>query len=129
MGASRFAATSFDNTTVMSVALSGNLTFNIFVILVLSILVLGLLSTILRAFWLDHSVRRRIWLCVLDAASVVVALLKVVRETCTLSILMLLLQSSVILITLTRDSRQLLLRLRDTCSSLQPWLTMLILTG
>ena len=125
VSASRFAATSFDDTTVMSIALSTNLALNIFVILVLSVLVL---ATVLRSFWLNHSVRRSIWLCVLDAACVAIALLEVIRESCPLSILMLLLQSCVVLIALAWNSGQLLLRLRDARASLETWLPMLVLS-
>lgn len=125
VSASRFAATCFDHTAVMSIALSTNLALNIFVILVLSVLVL---ATVLRSFWLNHSVRRSIWLCVLDATSVTIALLEVIRESCPLSILMLLLQSCVVLIALTWDAGQLLLRLRDSRASLETWLPMLVLS-
>jgi len=123
---SRLAATSLDHSAILAVALSGNLSFNILVVLVLSVLILSG-SAVFRAFWLDHSICRTIWLRVLNTASIVIALLEVVWESCTLSILMLLLQSCVILIALTRNAWQLLLRLRDSGSSLETWLTVLVL--
>ena len=125
VSASRFAATCFDHTAVMSVTLSRNLALNILVILVLSVLVL---ATVLRSFWLNHSVCRRVWLRVLDSTCIAVALLEVIWETCPLSILMLLLQSCVVLIALTWDAGQLLLRLRDARATLEAWLPMLVLS-
>lgn len=52
---SRLAAASLDHSAILAVALSGNLSFNILVVLVLSVLILSG-SAVFRAFWLDHSI-------------------------------------------------------------------------
>lgn len=119
-----FASTRFDHCSVVpSIWLSRYFTLYVLVVLILPVLHLSVLLNL----WLDHSAHwpiiwLRIW------SRIIIALFEIIWESCTLgSLLMLLLQSCVVLITLTRDSWQLLLRLRYACSSRQSRLSVLIL--
>jgi len=56
VSASRFAAAGFDDSAIMPIALSGNLTLNIFIILVLAVLLILTWSNIFRALWLNYTI-------------------------------------------------------------------------